>query len=59
MDHDRTGALALWRQATSLEDVLCTWLTRPRCIAEIHDRFVGVDRVLERLLAARAIVEAE
>jgi len=52
------GLPTLWRQATPFEDALCTWLTRPRDTAEIREHFVGAERVLQRLLAARAIVDA-
>ncbi|MCA9707844.1 MAG: hypothetical protein KDK70_18475 [Myxococcales bacterium] len=52
------GLPTLWRQATPVEDALCTWLTRPRSTAEVRERFVGADRVLQRLLAARAIIGA-
>lgn len=52
------GLPTLWRQATPVEDALCTWLTRPRATAEVRERFVGADRVLQRLLAARAIIDA-
>lgn len=50
------GLRTLWRQATAVEDALCTWLTRPRETEQVRARFRGVDPVLRRLLAARAIV---
>lgn len=53
------GLPTLWRQATPFEDAVCTWLTRPRSTAEVRERFVGADRVLLRLLAARAIIDAD
>ncbi|MEM9462035.1 MAG: hypothetical protein AAGF11_48200 [Myxococcota bacterium] len=53
------GLPTLWRQATPLEDALCTWLTRPREAIEVRERFVGADRVLMRLVAARAIIDAD
>lgn len=53
------GLPTLWRQATPFEDAVCTWLTRPRATAEVRERFVGADRVLVRLLAARAIIDVD
>ena len=53
------GLPTLWRQATPFEDSLCTWLTRPRATADVRERFVGADRVLHRLLTARAIIDAD
>lgn len=53
------GLPTLWRQATPVEDALCTWLTRPRSTLEVRERFSGIDRVITRLLAARAIVNSD
>jgi hypothetical protein len=53
------GLRTLWRQATPVEDALCTWLTRPRETEQVRARFRGVDPVLRRLLAARAIVDVQ
>ena len=52
------GLSTLWRQASAVEDAMCTWLTRPRSARALLERFSGADRVLPRLLAARAIVPA-
>jgi hypothetical protein len=53
------GLPTLWRQATPVEDALCTWLTRPRSTLEVCERFEGADHVITRLLAARAIVNVD
>jgi len=53
------GLPTLWRQATPYEDAVCTWLTRPRSTAEVRERFVGAEQVLRRLVAARAIINAD
>ena len=53
------GLPTLWRQASPLEDALCTWLTRPRETSAVLARVPGAARVLPRLLAARAIVVAD
>ncbi len=51
------GLPTLWRQATPTEDALCTWLTCPRDRDDVLARFAGAERVLARLLQARAIID--
>lgn len=51
------GLPTLWRQATPLEDALCTWLTRPRSTMEVLERFPGAERTMQRLVSARALID--
>ncbi len=53
------GLPTLWRQATPFEDALCTWLTRPRTVAEVREHFVGAEQVIQRLMDAQVIINAD